>query len=78
MKKQIINLVNSEEGVFTLNNIAYLRRWTKDALGNPVDRLQIEFKNINGVNFAIYDAEITHRDYEGIIKECDEKIKLFF
>ena len=70
-------MVNSEEGTFRLNNISYLRRWSKDALGNNVDKLVIEFDNINNVCFSLYDREIKSRDYEGIIGECEEKIQLF-
>ena len=34
MKKEIMNLLNNtnEEAYFRINNISYLRRWTKDAL----------------------------------------------
>lgn len=77
MKKDIINLVNSSEGTLRLNNISSLHRWTKDALGDDVDRLSIEFDNINNVNFSIVDREIKARDYAGIIAECCEKTQVF-
>ena len=77
MKKEIMNLVESEEGTFRLNNIAYLRRWTKDGMGCKVDRLELEFDSINHVNFGIYDTEIKSRDYEGIIDECQILIERF-
>lgn len=38
MKKEILHLVESDEGEFTLNNISYLRRWTKSAIGGNVDK----------------------------------------
>lgn len=72
MKKEIIQLVNSEEGSFRLNNISTLRRWTKNGLDMDVDKLELEFDCINGVRFSICDREIESRDYEGIIKECQE------
>ena len=72
MKKEIMNLVNSEEGTFRINNISYLKRWTKDAMGCKVDRLTLEFDSINHVRFSIYNTEIIARDYEGIIAECQE------
>lgn len=69
MKKEILHLVESDEGEFTLNNISYLRRWTKSAIGENVDKLVVEFKNINNVNFGKSSEEIIARDYDGIINE---------
>lgn len=79
MKKEIMNLLNNtnEEAYFRINNISYLRRWTKDALGNDVDRLTLEFDCINDVRFSVYDSEIKSRDYDGIIKECQELTQKF-
>lgn len=70
MKKEIINLVNSEEGTFRINNIAFLRRWTKSALNENVDKLTIEFDCINNVRFGL-SVEIESRDFAGIIAECE-------
>lgn len=84
MKKDIMNLIDfkSDETkdveYFRLNNVSYLKRWTKDAFGNDIDRLEINFDTINDVNFSIYDREIKSRDYEGIIRECQEITKAFF
>ncbi|MBO7713961.1 MAG: hypothetical protein J6S85_10355 [Methanobrevibacter sp.] len=72
MKKEIMKLVKSEEGTFRLNNISTLRRWSKDGLGNPVDKLVLDFESINHVCFGICDTEIHARDYDGIIAECQE------
>lgn len=72
MKKEIMNLINSEEGTFRLNNISILRRWTKNALKDDVDVLRIEFDTINNVSLGIRNFEIKSRDYEGIILECQE------
>lgn len=69
MKKEILNLVESDEGEFVLNNISYLRRWTNSAIGENVDKLVIEFENINNVNFGVASKEIVARDYNGIINE---------
>lgn len=77
MKKEILNLVKSEEGILRSNNISFLRRWTKDALNNPVDKLVIEFDSINHVRYSLYERDIESRDFEGIIKECEEKTQLF-
>lgn len=77
MKKELMSVVNSEDGVFKLNNISYLKRWTKNAIGDNVDMLVLEFNNINNVNYSICDREIKSRDYDGIIKECDDITKRF-
>lgn len=69
MKKEILNLVESNEGEFVLNNISRLRRWTNSAIGENVDKLVIEFENINNVNFGVASKEIVARDYNGIINE---------
>lgn len=69
MKKEILNLIESNEGKFVLNNISYLRRWTNSAIGENVDKLVIEFENINNVNFGVASKEIVARDYKGIINE---------
>ena len=76
MKKEIIKLVKSDDGIFKLNNICCLRRWTKSALNEDVDKLALVFLNINNVNYGgIY--YITARDYDGIIKECETAINQF-
>ena len=69
MKKEILNLIESNEGEFVLNNISYLRRWKKSAIGESVDKLVVEFENINNVNFGMASREIVSRDYNGIINE---------
>ena len=78
MKKEVMNLVNSNEGKFRLNNVSYLKRWTLDGLGNKVDRLELEFDTINNVCFSLYDREIKARDYDGIIEECKALTERFF
>lgn len=78
MKKEMMELLNSENGTFRINNVSYLKRWQKDALGNKVDRLTLEFDNINNVCFSLYDREIKSRDYDGIIEESKEITNRFF
>ena len=77
MKKEIMNLITTREGQYRINNISYLKRWTKDGMGEDVDKLTLEFDNINNVCFSIYDQEIKSRDYDGIIRECQELTKRF-
>ena len=76
MKKQIEELVKSDNGEYRLNCIATLRRWTEDGLSDPVDMLAIEFDTLNGVNIGHWRI-IESRDYEGIINECADYIMLF-
>lgn len=81
MKYEIMNLINSTDGeahYFRLNNVSFLCRYTKDALGEDVDKLYIDFDSINNVCFGICDREIKARDYDGIIKECQQITKRFF
>lgn len=69
MKKEILDLIKSDEGQFVLNNISYLKRWTKSGIGENVDKLAVEFKNINNVNFGYSSKEIFSRDFDEIITE---------
>lgn len=78
MKKEIMNLVKSDDGMFSLNNMSYLKRWTRDALGNKVDRLEIRFCVINNMYFNNCVYEIEARDYDGIIEECAKATEAYF
>lgn len=76
MKREIMNLIQSESGSFRLNNISYLRRWTRDGLDSEVDKLTIEFDRINHVRF-MDSFEVKARDYQGIINECKKYTQEF-
>lgn len=78
MKKEIMELVNASEGTVRLNSVSYLSRWTVNAMGEKVDMLRLEFNSINGVRYSVYKNEITARDYNGIIKECEAITNEFF
>ena len=78
MKKEIMNLVKSEYGTFVLNNVSYLRRWTRDVIDNKVDKLEIHFRTINNVYFNDCIHEIEARDYDGIIEECAKATEVYF
>lgn len=79
MKKEIMNLISSKEGMFRLNNVSYLKKWTfNDGLGHEEDILELEFDTINNVCFSIYDRRIKSRDYDGIIEECKILTESFF
>lgn len=74
MKKKIMELVKANEGTYRLNNICFLTRYTKSAIGENVDVLNLCFDNINGVNFGAW-VVIKARDYDGIIEECNKAIE---
>lgn len=69
MKKEIINLINSANATLTINKFCKIRRWTKDALNNDVDRLEVEFSIKHVYD---YSAEINARDWQGVINEVQE------
>lgn len=73
MKKDIMALLQAAEGTYRLNNIAYLKRWTKGGLGDDTDGLTLCFDNLNGVCFSSW-VFIKARDYEGIIAESEKAI----
>lgn len=80
LKKEITNLINSEEGTLKLNSISFLRRWhTTNGLGEEYDRLEIRFDTLNGLCIkGCFAAEITSREYKGIIAECEKATQKFF
>ena len=73
MKKEITNLISAEEGTLRLNNVSFLRRWhTTNGLGEEYDGLEIRFDTLNGLSIkGCFAVEITSREYDGIIAECD-------
>ncbi|MEE0265275.1 MAG: hypothetical protein UD936_06565 [Acutalibacteraceae bacterium] len=78
MKKEIMELINANEGTVRLNAVSYLTRWTVNAMGEKVDMLRLEFDSINGVRYSVFKNEIVARDYNGIIKECEAITNAFF
>lgn len=74
-----MQLVNSTEGAFRLNKFASLKRWTKDAINNDVDKLELRFDTLNDICIkGLSNVSITARDYDGIISECNEAITRYF
>ena len=69
MKKELTELINSENSSLKINKFLCLERWKKDAIGNKVDKLEAIFsiQHIGSRNF-----EIKSRDYNGIIAEVQE------
>ena len=75
MKKEIMSVVNSENATLKVTQFGTLRRWTKDAIGTPVDKLAIE---ISIKERRMIPYEIKSRTYSEIIEEIDEAIKDYF
>jgi hypothetical protein len=76
-KKEITRLVNSKDGTLRVNNICYLRRWTKDGIGRDVDGLTLEFDAINNVYFGAFENQIHSRIPSEIKEECRTLISKF-
>lgn len=53
MKKEIMNLITSSEGQFRINNISYLKRWTKDGMGEDTVGI-VDMELNNGLGKAMY------------------------
>lgn len=66
MKKEIENLLNSENAYLDLNKFCCLHRWQKNAFGEPVDCLKVEFSITSTFD---YREEITARDWRGIVEQ---------
>ena len=63
-----MNALTQEEATVRINEICYLFRFTKDALGNDVDHLILNFKYVVGIKGGVF-YEVKARDYDGIIEE---------
>lgn len=68
LKKEIMAALEAEDAVVQLNELARIRRWKKDALGEDVDRMQVVFKYVAGVKGG-WRSDIEARDYDGILEE---------
>lgn len=69
MKKELMELINSESASLRINKFLQLDRWKKDAIGNKVDKLEAIF-SIQYISSRHF--EIKSRDYNGIIAEVQE------
>lgn len=75
--KKIFNeMMNAEVYVFQ-NSIYILKRWTKDALGNEVDSLELRLKQINGLELS-FSREIKGRTFDGIKGEITTALSEMF
>lgn len=77
MKKEIEKLLASENGRLEINSMFELHRWQKDALGNKVNELTLELRNINNVNYNIVCiVHIAGRTYTRIMKEIESNMRI--
>lgn len=60
----------SSPSVLPLNNISRLNRWTRNALNEPCDCLEIEFKFVTGIKGG-RSYPITARNYDGVMIEIE-------
>lgn len=74
MKKEIMELLNKDEGSIELKKDFYLIRYTKDALDNEVDKLEIEFRPYYGKCWK--DTCIKSRNFTEIKQEILDFMKL--
>ena len=76
MKKQIENLLASENSTLDLNKFATLHRWQKDALNDQdCDCLVC---SISLISSCACIRDISSRDWKGIIAEVEEIIREVF
>lgn len=66
MKNEITKLLDSDNSILKINNFCQLRRWKKDALGNDVDKLVMEFSLTHKYS---HTYEIAARDWRGVVEE---------
>ena len=71
MKKEIENLLRSENGVLSINNMFYLKFNKFNALQNEVNNLTINLKIVNNHEFSVEPKQIKSRDLAGILLEIN-------
>lgn len=68
MKKEIMQLIESEDATLQINKYCRLHRWTK-SVSQEVDRLEVVFSI---TNMFSHTYEIKARDWRGIVAEVQE------
>jgi hypothetical protein len=77
MKKEIMQLVNSDSGMLKLNAISRLVRDVNDLFGMHHDNLSIEFLDVNGDARTFQGSyRISSRTFAGIVAECEEYTRI--
>ena len=77
IKSDITKMLNDGEGAVKISDIASLHHWTKTALGEPCDELEVKFKAMAGIKGGTR-YPIKSRDYDGILKEVMDRTKEYF
>lgn len=77
LKKDIVALVKSNKGEVKINRICKLVRWTKDGLGDEVDKLELQFCRLGGNGVYQTGVEIYGREYTDIEVEVAYEIKKY-
>ena len=73
-EQEIMEAIKAESADVKLNAITSLHRWTKDGMGEKVDRMDVHFDYVCGIKGG-KNYEINSRDYDGIIKEVSDYTK---
>lgn len=68
MTKKIFNEMMRADSYIYETNVFYVKRWTKDALNNEVDKLEIRFKPVNNIELSL-SRELISRDFESVKAE---------
>lgn len=66
MKKAFIDLLNGEDSTLRINKFCTIHRWTKDALGNPVDKLEVTFSITSAFSHSYV---IDSREWRSVVSE---------
>jgi 3-dehydroquinate dehydratase len=77
LTKEIKALFKAEEGMAKVNDISYLKRWTKNALDDACDCLELRFDYLSGVKGGA-SYRINSRTYEGVMAEIEEATRDYF
>ena len=77
LAKEIKTLLKAEEGMAKVNDISYLKRWTKNALNDACDCLELRFDYLSGVKGGA-SYKIDSRTYEGVMVEIEEATRDYF
>ena len=77
LRKEIKDLLKAEEGMTKVNDISYLKRWTKDALGDKCDCLELRFDYLSGIKGGA-SYRIAARTYADVMTEIEEATRDYF
>lgn len=84
-KAEFQELINKKDGTLKINEQFYLTRYTKNGMGEQVDKLmlnaqaplRVRFAEINARDFQKAKEEIAERMKEGYLELAEEQVKRF-